>query len=349
MTLTPERVAELTGGKLAAPRENISITGAAPLEKAGPGDLSFLSDPRNAGVAAGSAAGCLIAGLGDESALKEFRGALILVENPKHAFAAALAALEKGLRPLKARMQHSSSIVAITAKLGKNIYIGPMAVIEDEAVIADGAYIDAQCFVGVKAKIGRDTRLYPGVKVMDNCEIGERCILHAGAVIGSDGYGYASSGGAHKKIPQLGRVIVGSDVEIGANSTLDRAALEATVIEDGTKIDNLVHIAHNVRIGKNCLIIAQSGLAGSASIGDSVIIAGQAAVSDHVNVGNNTVVMGKTAVISDLGPNQIVFGHLARPRGQAMRIEALLSKLPEMHTAIRKIKKHLGLSGHSDF
>jgi len=343
MKLTPEAVAELTGGELSGPRESFEITGAAPLEKAGHGDLAFLADPKHALIAARSNAGCLIASPDEARALKDFKGTLILVKNPKLAFTVALAALENGLRPLKARVQHPSAVIAITARLGKNVYIGPLAVIEDGAVIADGAYIDAQCFVGAKAKIGPDTRLYPGVKVLDNCEIGERCILHAGAVVGSDGYGYASDGGLHKKIPQLGRVIVGSDVEIGANSAIDRAALEATVIGDGTKIDNLVHIAHNVSVGKNCLIIAQAGVAGSAAIGNSVIIAGQAAVSDHITIGDNTVVMGKTAVISDLGPNQIVFGHLARPRAQAMRIEVLLSKLPEMHAAVRKIKKHLGL------
>jgi len=322
MKLTPEAVAELTGGKLSGPRESFKITGAAPLEKAGPGDLAFLADPKHALLAARSNAGCLIAGPEQERALKDFKGTLILVKNPKLAFAAALAALERELRPPKADVQHPSAVISITARLGKNIYIGPLAVIEDGAVIGDGAYIDAQCFVGAKAKIGPNTRLYPGVKVLDNCEIGERCILHAGTVVGSDGYGYTSDGGLHKKIPQLGRVIVGSDVEIGANSSLDRAALEATVIGDGTKIDNLVHIAHNVSVGKNCLILAQAGVAGSAAIGDSVVIAGQAGISDHVTIGDNTVVMGKTGVISDLGPNQT--GHENRgpsfkPSGNACR------------------------------
>ena len=343
MKLTPETVAELTGGKLSGSRGSFKITGAAPLEKAGPGDLSFLADPKHALIAARSNAGCLLASPAEEPALKDFKGTLILVKNPKLAFAAALTALERELRPHKADVQHPSAVIAITARLGKNVYVGPLAVIEDGAVIGDGAYVDAQCFVGEKAKIGSGTRLYPGVKVLDNCEIGERCILHSGAVVGSDGYGYVSDAGLHKKIPQLGRVIVGSDVEIGANSTLDRAALETTVIGDGTKIDNLVHIAHNVHVGKNCLILAQAGVAGSAAIGDSVIIAGQAGISDHVTIGDKTVVMGKTGVISDLGPNQIVFGQLARPRAQAMKIEALLSNLPEMHSAIRKIKKRLGL------
>ncbi|MCX5785573.1 MAG: UDP-3-O-(3-hydroxymyristoyl)glucosamine N-acyltransferase [Elusimicrobia bacterium] len=344
MKLTAEAVAKLTGGELRGAGISAEITGAAPLDKAGPKDLSFLADAKYAELAGRSNAGCLLASPTAAETLKNFQGTLILVNNPKLAFSLALAALEKELRPLKARVCHPSAIISITARLGKDIYIGPLTVIEDGAVIGDRAYIDAQCFVGAKAKIGSDARLYPGVKVLDGCEIGERSILHSGAVAGSDGYGYTPDGGLHKKIPQIGRVIIGSDVEIGANTAIDRAALEATIIGDGTKIDNLVHIAHNVRVGKNCLVLAQAGIAGSAVIGDNAVLAGQAAVSDHITIGDNTVVMGKTAVISDLGPNQIVFGHVARPHLQAMKIEALLSKLPEMHAAIRKIKKHLGIT-----
>ncbi|HAH31611.1 MAG TPA: UDP-3-O-(3-hydroxymyristoyl)glucosamine N-acyltransferase [Elusimicrobia bacterium] len=343
MKLTSEAVAKLTGGELRGAGKNVEITGAAPLEKAGPKDLSFLADAKYAGAAGRSNSGCLLASPMAAEALKDFKGTLVLVKNPRLAFSLALAALEKELRPLKARVCHPSAVISITARLGKDVYIGPLSIIEDSAVIGDGAYVDAQCFVGAGAKIGSNARLYPGVKVLDNCEVGERSILHAGAVAGSDGYGYTPDGGLHKKIPQIGRVIIGSDVEIGANTAIDRAALEATVIGDGTKIDNLVHIAHNVRMGKNCLIMGQVGIAGSAVIGNSVILAGQVAISDHITIGDNTVVMGKTGVISDLGPNQIVFGHMARPRIQAMRIEVLLSKLPEMHTTIRKIKKHLGI------
>ena len=168
MKLTPEAVAELIGGELCGAGKNFQITGAAPLEEAGPGDLAFLAGPKHALVAARSNAGCLIANPNDKEALKNFKGTLILVKNPKFAFAAALAVLETGLRPLKARVQHPSAVIAITAHIGKNVYVGPLAVIEDGAVIGDGAYIDAQCFVGAKAKIGPDTRLSPGVKVLDN-------------------------------------------------------------------------------------------------------------------------------------------------------------------------------------
>jgi UDP-3-O-[3-hydroxymyristoyl] glucosamine N-acyltransferase len=147
----------------------------------------------------------------------------------------------------------------------------------------------------------------------------------------------------HEKIPQLGKVVVEDGVEIGANTAIDRAALEVTLIGAGTKIDNLVHIAHNVKIGRNCLIIAQAGIAGSTVIGNGAIIAGQAGISDHVTIGDNTVIMAKTGVMSDIGPNQIMFGHTARPRLQAMKVEAVMSKLPEMHRTLNKIKKHLGI------
>ena len=342
MNIKASEIARLAGGELRGNAE-LRVSGAAPLEIAGPADFSFLADPSRAAEAAASKTGCLLAPESARELLKDFPGTVIFTKNPKYAFTLALRLAEKELRPLPDPGTHPSSDVAKTVSLGNDIYVGPFAVIEDGAAIGDGAVIGAQCFVGRNAKVGARTRLYPGVKIMDGCEIGSDVIIHAGVVIGSDGYGYISPKGRHEKIPQLGRVIVENDVEIGANTAIDRAALEATVIGAGTKIDNLVHIAHNVKIGKNCLIMGQAGIAGSAVIGNNVILAGQVAVSDHVTIGDNTVVMGKTGVMSDLAPNQIVFGHLARPRLEAMKIEVLLGKLPEMHTAIRKIKKHLGL------
>lgn len=320
-----------------------AIKGAAPLEKAGPSDLAFVADAAMLVSAPDSKAGCLLAPRGTEGLFKDFPGTLVFTKNPKYAFMLALRLIEAEARPLPLPGIHSASSVSPSALIGREVHIGPFAVIEDGATVADDAVIGAQCYVGRNARIGAGTRLYPGVKIMDACEVGSGVIIHAGAVIGSDGYGYISPRGTHEKIPQLGKVIVGDNVEIGANTAIDRAALEFTVIGAGTKIDNLVHIAHNVMIGRNCLIIAQAGIAGSATIGNNVIIAGQAAVSDHLTIGDNTVVMGKTGVIADLAPNQIVFGHTARPRLQAMKIEVLLGKLPEMHKTLLKIKKQLGI------
>lgn len=342
MNLKASELATLTGGELRGDPE-LRLSGAAPLETAGPADFSFLSDAARAAGAAASGAGCLLAPEGSAGQLKDFPGAVIFTKNPKYAFTLALRFAEKELRPAPVPGTHSSAEVAATARLAKDIHIGPFAVIEAGAVIAEGAVIGAQCYVGRNAKVGARSRLHPGVKLLDACEVGADVIIHAGTVIGSDGYGYISPAGRHEKIPQLGRVIIEDEVEIGANSTIDRAALDTTVIGAGTKIDNLVHIAHNVKIGRNCLIMGQVGIAGSVVIGSGVIIAGQAALSDHITVGDNTVILGKTGVMKDLGPGQIVFGHLARPRLEAMKIEVMLGKLPEMNTAIRRIKKHLGL------
>ncbi|HNW44102.1 MAG TPA: UDP-3-O-(3-hydroxymyristoyl)glucosamine N-acyltransferase [Elusimicrobiales bacterium] len=340
--LTAADIAKLAGGQLRGDA-GLLINGAAPLETAGPGDLAFLADAAMTAAALASKAGCLLAPEGTLEALKDFPGALILTKNPKYAFMLALRQVEKKMRPLPAQGVHPSASVAPTAILGHGSHIGAFAVIEEGAVIGTGAVIGAQCYVGRNAKVGSNSRLYPGVKLMDACELGAEVILHAGVVIGADGYGYISPEGRHEKIPQLGRVLIEDRVEIGANSTIDRAALAVTVIGSGTKIDNLVHIAHNVRIGRNCLIMALTGIAGSSAIGDGVIIAGHSAVSDHLTIGDNTVIMGKTGVMRSLGPNQLVFGHLARPRLEAMKIEVLLGKLPEMHKAINKIKKRLGL------
>ena len=342
MNMKASDLAKLAQGELRGNPE-LRLSGAAPLETAGPADFSFLADAARAAEAAASKTGCLLAPEGSAEQLKSFPGTVIFTKNPKYAFMLALRFAEKELRPLPEPGRHPSSEVASTASVGQDASVGPFAVIEDGAVIGSGAVIGAQCYVGRSAKVGARSRLYPGVKIMDGCEVGADAILHAGVVIGADGYGYISPKGRHEKIPQLGRVIVEDEVEIGANCTIDRAALDTTVIGGGTKIDNLVHVAHNVKIGKRCLIMAQAGIAGSTVIGDNVIIAGQAALSDHITIGDNTVVMGKTGVMSSLGPNQIVFGHLARPRLEAMKIEALLGKLPEMHKALRRVLKHLGL------
>ena len=342
MNLTAGDIAKLAEGDLRGDA-SVRLFAAAPLDKACEADLAFLADPAMAPAAAAARAGCLLAPRGTEEALKDFRGAVVFTKNPRYAFMLALRLLEKELRPQPPAGTHPSAIVSPSAKVEPSAHIGPCAVVEDDAVVAYGAVVGAQCYVGRGSRVGRAARLYPGVRIMDGCEIGAECILHAGAVIGSDGYGYTSPRGTHEKIPQLGMVVLEDKVEVGANSAIDRAALEVTLIGSGTKIDNLVHIAHNVQVGKNCLIIAQAGIAGSTKIGNGAIIAGQAGISDHITIGDNTVVMGKTGVMSDLGPNQVVFGHTARPRVTAMKIEALLGKLPEMHRTLSKIKKHLGI------
>ncbi len=340
MKTTPSEIAAFIGGELQGPPDT-AITGARPLPVAGPEDLAFLEKAANAAWTVNRPAGCLIAPKEARKALSGRAGAVIYVENSRHSFARVLEKFEKELNPLPAPGVHSSAVVAESAKLGAGAHVGPHAVIEAGADIGDGAVISAGCYIGAETRIGAGSRIYPNVTVRERCVIGRNVILHSGTVIGSDGYGYINVSGSHRKIPQVGRVIIEDDVEIGANSAVDRAALDATVIGAGSKLDNMVHIAHNVRIGKNCLIIAQAGIAGSVSVGDSAIIGGQAGISDHVTIGRNSVVMAKTGIMSDLGEGQVVFGHTGRPRLLAMKVEVLLSKLPEIYSTVQKLKKKM--------
>ena len=338
MKTTPSEIAALIGGELQGPAGS-AINGAMPLPQAGENDLAYLEKAANAAWTANRPAGCLIAPEEARGALAGRTGAVIYVKNPKQAFAQVLLKFEKELNPRPEPGIHPSAAVAQSAKVGAGVHIGPHAVVEAGAEIGDNAVISAGCYVGAETRIGAGSRLYPNVTVRERCIIGKNVILHPGVVIGSDGYGYINVAGRHQKIPQVGRVIIEDDVEVGSNSAIDRAALDATIIGAGTKIDNLVHIAHNVRVGRNCLILAQAGIAGSTAIGNNTIIGGQAGISDHITIGDNAIVMSKTGIMSDLAAGQVVFGHTGRPHMQAMKIEVILSKLPELYAAVRKLKK----------
>lgn len=338
MKITPAEIAVLIGGELQGPADTV-ITGAMPLAAAGGTDLAYLEKAANAAWTASRPAGCLLAPEEARSALAGRAGAVIYVKSPKQAFAQALFKFENELNPLPKPGVHPSAVVDQSAKVGAGVHIGPHAVVEALAEIGDSVVISAGCYVGAQTRIGAGARFYPNVTVRERCLIGKNVILHPGVVIGSDGFGYINISGRHRKIPQVGRVIIEDDVEIGANAAIDRAALDATVIGAGTKIDNLVHIAHNVRIGKNCLILAQAAIAGSTAVGNNAIIGGQAGISDHLTIGDNAVVMSKTGIMTDLAAGAVVFGHTGRPRARAMKIEVILSKLPELYATVRKLKK----------
>jgi UDP-3-O-[3-hydroxymyristoyl] glucosamine N-acyltransferase len=340
MRTTPAEIAAFVGGELQGPAA-APITGVRPLLTAGETDLAFLEKAANAAWTGSRPAGCLIAPQEAKSALAGRAGAVIYVKDPKQAFARVLSKFEKELNPLPKLGVHTSAVISPCARLGAGVRIGPHAVIEEAADIGDNAVISAGCYVGAESHIGAGSRLYPNVTVRERCVIGRNVILHSGTVIGSDGYGYINVSGKHQKIPQVGRVVIEDDVEIGANSAVDRAALDATIIGAGSKLDNMVHIAHNVRIGRNCLIMAQAAIAGSVSVEDNAIIGGQAGISDHVTIGKAAVVMAKTGIMADLAAGQVVFGHTGRSRLLAMKIEVLLSKLPEMYHTVQKLKKKL--------
>jgi UDP-3-O-[3-hydroxymyristoyl] glucosamine N-acyltransferase len=214
-------------------------------------------------------------------------------------------------------------------------------VIEDKVSIGDKSVIYAGCFVGHHTRIGTDALIYPNVSIRERVLIGNRCIIHSGAVIGSDGFGFVTVEGKHQKIPQTGTVEIGDDVEIGANVSIDRARFDKTVISRGTKIDNLVHIAHNVVIGEDSLVVAQAGISGSTVIGRNVIIAGQAGLVGHINIGDNAVLAAQAGVTKSVPENTMVSGYPAQEHGQALRINACIQNLPRLYETVKELKKKI--------
>jgi UDP-3-O-[3-hydroxymyristoyl] glucosamine N-acyltransferase len=230
---------------------------------------------------------------------------------------------------------HSPSIdstarIGRGVKLGSNVTLDAYAVIENDAVIGDGVRIGAHCFVGRRVIVGAGSRLFPSVTLYAGAQLGERVTLHSGSRIASDGFGYVFSGGAHAKIPHVGRCIIENDVEIGANTTIDRGSIDDTVIGAGTKIDNLVQIGHNVKVGKLCLIMSQVGIAGSASIGDGCVLAGQAGLGGHITIGAGAKIGGQAGVFGDVPPGETWSGYPARPHRESLRATGAVFKLAAM-------------------
>ena len=325
-TLTARAIADIVGGELKG-AELTEVSGVAPLARARPDQVTFLGDGRYAGMLAESSAGVVLV----TPELAESTGNVpsrIVVATPQ-------AALLKLLPKFYPEKSHAPSIDS-TARIGRGVTLGsdvtldPYCVIESGAVIGDGAWIGSNCFIGQGAVIGARSRLFPSVTLYAGAQLGERVTLHSGVRVGSDGFGYVFSGGAHAKIPHVGRCIIGSDVEVGANTTIDRGSIDDTVIGAGTKIDNLVQIGHNVKVGKLCLIMAQVGIAGSASIGDGCVLAGQAGLGGHITIGAGAKIAGQSGVFGNVPPGESWSGYPARPHRESLRATGALFKLAGM-------------------
>jgi UDP-3-O-[3-hydroxymyristoyl] glucosamine N-acyltransferase len=312
------------------------VRGVASLESAGPEDLSFLTNARYRAAVASSRAGVLLVGPGVEFPGRD----LLIAPEPYVAFAKILAYLHP--EPEAASGVSPDASVAESARLGRDVAIGPFAVVAEGAALGDGVAIGAGSYVGPHAEVGEATVLHPRVVLYAGTVVGARCILHAGTVLGSDGFGFAtSSSGVHHKIPQRGRVVVEDDVEIGANATIDRGTLGETRIGRGTKIDNLVMIGHGVEIGQGGLLVAQSGVAGSTRIGRYVTLAGQSGVAGHLKLGDRVVAAAKSAVLSDLESGQIVGGIPAVDLRTWKRVQAAQRALPGMRAELRALRARL--------
>ncbi len=313
------------------------INGVCGIEEAGPGDLTFLSNPRYAPYLARTKASAVIAGK-DVTAPAGIT--LINVDNPSLGFTRAMEFLfpQQESHP---RGMSDKAVVSRSARLGKGVAVGACAVIEDEVTVGDNTVIYPGCFLGRGSSVGSNTVIHANVSVREQCSIGSNCIIHSGTVVGSDGFGFVTINGKHRKIPQVGIVVVEDDVEIGANVTIDRARFDKTLIGQGTKIDNLVQIAHNVVIGKNCLIVALTGIAGSSKIGDNCILAGQCALVGHITLGNNCLVLARSGVTKSWPDNSILWGSPAKLVEEAKRINACVQSLPKLNETVSALKKRL--------
>ncbi len=336
---TASEISQLVGGTLEGDG-SIIIDGPAELREAGPAHISFLGNPKYARAAQSSRAGCLLLPTKGKKPSSCAAKARIIVDDPQFAFSKILemiASLRKKPLPVvspKADVHHE-------ARMGPDVAVGPFAVLARGALVGEGTIIGAQSFIGENVRIGRHCLIHPRVVIREDCVIGDDVILQPGVVIGGDGYGFSTDKktGRHRKIPQIGNVVIEDDVEIGANATIDRATIGSTVIGAGTKIDDLVMLAHNVKTGKDCLIVSQAGVSGSTTLGDRVVLAGQTGLIGHLNIGDGAIVMAQSGVMNDIPPGEIVWSTPSRPRVEALKIQALLGRLPEIYETIKKIRK----------
>jgi UDP-3-O-[3-hydroxymyristoyl] glucosamine N-acyltransferase len=335
--LTLSELARLADGDIVRGGLDSSYAGMAALDAATPADISFLGNEKYRGLFLTTLAGAVLVPRGEVEGPETT--ALIAVDNPSLAFAAVVKHFAAASRPFEPGI-HASASVDSTAKLDPaKVRVRAGAVILAGAVIGEGSDIGPNSVIGEDVVIGRDCLLYANVSIRERCVLGDRVILQPGAVIGSDGYGYEFVNGRHLKVDQVGIVEIGDDVEVGSNSTIDRARFGKTVIGEGTKIDNLVQIGHNVVIGKHCLVIAQTGMAGSSRLGNYVTVAAQSGVAGHVMVGDKAILGGRTGVTANLKGGEAYLGYPAQPFADEQKQKALVRRLPKMLEDLKALKK----------
>jgi UDP-3-O-[3-hydroxymyristoyl] glucosamine N-acyltransferase len=329
-------IAERLGGEVRGNPARV-VRRVCTLREAGPDDLSFLTGGRYLDEARASDAGALLVGV---DAAPKLDGDLIVVEQPYVALAELLE-LFAPERPQTPGID-ATAVVAGSATVDATATVGPLCVIGERAVVGEGAVLGPHVVVGDDCTIGGDSLLHARVTLYPRSVVGQRCILHSGVVIGGDGYGFATSEGRHHKLRHLGRAVLEDDVEIGANSAVDRGLLGETRIGAGTKIDDLVMVGHNVRIGRDCLLVAQAGLAGSARLGDRVTVAGQSGIIGHVDIGDDVVVATKSAVLGPVGSGRQVAGIPAIDLSKWRRQQALVNRLGDLRSRLLGLERAAG-------
>lgn len=334
MERTLQELAAFLHGTLENDDPALRITGVNGLAEAGPTEISFAVPPY-VEVCHESRAGAMILAPADRALERP----VIRVANPRQAFADLLALfrpgeeVERAVSPL--------AYVSKDARIGKDVAIQPFAVIEDGAEIGDNTVIYPHVYIGRHVKVGSDCILYPHVTVRENCVIGNRDILQSGCVIGGDGFGYVTSNGKHNKVLQTGNVVLCDDVEVGSNTCIDRATVGSTIVGKGTKLDNLVHLAHNDVVGENNLFVALVGIPGSVTIGDNNTFGGQSATVGHITIGSHNTFAARCGVIGDVGDGQVLAGFPSMPHREWLRQEARLRKVSELMETVKELKKEI--------
>ena len=339
-SFTLDTIRAIIGDTTVEGAQALNITGIASLETAGPSDLSFLGNRKyKKKVAQSEAAGILVPK--DFSGAPKAGQAFLRVPDPSMALTLLCEAIEKQLAQRPKPGIDPSAIVDPTAEIAEDVYVGPFCVIEAGTHIASGSELQAQVVIGRHVRIGRDCRLAPQVVIGTDCVLGNRVQLHLGVVIGADGFGYTTVKGKHRKIPQIGNVVIEDEVEIGANSTVDRGRFHETRIGRGTKIDNLVQIAHNVTIGPHSIIVAQVGIAGSTILEEGVMIGGQAGIAGHITLGKYTQIAAQSGIDHDLAPGAKIRGRPGNPIALENRIIVLQKRLPDLFKRVARLEEHI--------
>lgn len=334
MERTLQELAAFLNGTLENDDPALKITGVNGLVEAGPSEISFAVAPY-VEVCHKSRAGAMILGFED----RQLDRPVIRVENPRQAFADLL----ELFRPQEEveRIVSPLASVAGDAKIGSNVSIQPFAVVDSGAEIGDNTVLYPHTYVGRNVKVGRDCVLYPSATIREDCVLGNRVILQSGCVIGGDGFGYVTNHGKHNKVLQTGNVVLGDDVEVGSNTCIDRATVGSTIIGNGTKLDNLVHLAHNDVVGENNLFVAFVGIPGSVTIGDNNTFGGQSATVGHISIGSNNTFAARCGVIGNVEDGQVLAGFPALPHLEWLRQEARLRKIGNLLKTVKELKKEL--------
>lgn len=338
MALKLGELARLLGLKFEGD-ENIEVSKLNEIQFATSQEISFLSNPKYLKYIKTTQAAALIV----PEEMKIDYPNLLRSTNPKQSMLKALELLNQSVREITPGIA-PSAIIDGTVAIPSSAEIGPGVVISRGAQIGENVILEANTVVGLNAIIGENTHIHANVVVYNESILGSNCIIHGGTVLGSDGFGFAVESGEIEKIPQTGNVILGDRVEIGANCAIDRGSIGPTVIGDGTKLDNLVHVAHNVRIGKNCFLTAQVGIAGSTDLGNRVQMGGQSGVVGHLKVGNDVSIATRGGVTRDIPDGTTVSGFPARPHRDELKIEAIIKKLPDLYKAVKTLEKQVNKS-----